>query len=132
MSDASANPSCESPASPTASVAPLPIPSRPQDEVSIKVDADEVYLVHSPEDTTNEAEDIQIPDRLSPASTLTIIQNLDKQAPGASSQIFRQLAEVAASTLAAHTRAHVQEIQDYKDELRRARTGPQSSLVDSL
>jgi hypothetical protein len=91
-----------------------------------------VYLVHSPEDTTNEAEDIQIPDRLSPASTLTIIQNLDKQAPGASSQIFRQLAEVAASTLAAHTRAHVQEIQDYKDELRRARTGPQSSLVDSL
>jgi hypothetical protein len=88
MSDASANPSCESPTSPTASIAPLPIPSQPQDEVSIEVDEDETYLVHSPEDTANEAEDIQIPDRLSPASTLTIIQNLDKQAPGASTQIF--------------------------------------------
>jgi hypothetical protein len=120
MSDASANPSCESPASPTTSVAPLPIPSRPQDEVSIKVDKDETYLVHSPEDTANEAEDIQIPDRLSPQSTLTIIQNLDKQAPGASTQIFRRLAEVAAGTLAARTRAHVQEIEDYREELRRA------------
>jgi hypothetical protein len=132
MSDASANPSCESPASPTTSAAPLPIPSRPQDEVSIEVDEDETYLVHSPEDTANEAEDIQIPDRLSPQSTLTIIQNLDKQAPGASTQIFRRLAEVAASTLAACTRAHVQEIEDYREELRRARAGPHSSLVESL
>jgi hypothetical protein len=132
MSDASANPFCESPASPTASVAPLPIPSRPQDEISIEVDEDETYLVHSPEDTANEAEDIQIPDRLSPATTLTIIQNLDDQAPGTSTQIFRQLAEVTASTLAARTRAHVQEIEDYREELHRARTGPHSSLVESL
>jgi hypothetical protein len=132
MSDASANPFCESPASPTASVAPLPIPSRPQDEISIEVDEDETYLVHSPEDTANEAEDIQIPDRLSPATTLTIIQNLNDQAPGTSTQIFRQLAEVTASTLAARTRAHVQEIEDYREELHRARTGPHSSLVESL
>jgi hypothetical protein len=132
MSDASANPSCESPASPTASVTPLPIPSRPQDEVSIEVDEDETYLVHSPEDTANEPEDIQIPDQLSPALTLTIIQNLDEQAPGASTQIFHRLAEVAARTLAARTRAHVQEIEDYREELRRARTGPHSSLVESL
>jgi hypothetical protein len=132
MSHASANPSCESPASPTVSIAPLPIPSRPQDEVSIEVDEDETYLVHSPEDTTNEPEDIQIPDRLSPATTLTIIQNLDEQAPGTSTQIFRRLAEVAASTLAARTRAHVQEVEDYREELRRARAGPHSSLVDSL
>jgi hypothetical protein len=73
MSDASANPSCESPASTAASIAPLPIPSRPQNEISIEVDEDETYLVHSPEDPTNEPEDIQIPDQLSPASTLTII-----------------------------------------------------------
>jgi hypothetical protein len=132
MSDASANPSCESPASPTASVAPLPIPSRPQDEISIEVDEDETYLVHSPEDTANEPEDIQIPNQLSPATTLTIIQNLDEQAPGTSTQIFRRLAEVAASTLTARTRAHVQEIEDYREELRRARTGPHSSLVESL
>jgi hypothetical protein len=132
MSDASANPSCESPASPTASVAPLPIPSRPQDEVSIEVDEDETYLVHSPEDTANKPEDIQIPDRLSPATTLTIIQNLDEQAPGTSTQIFRRLAEVAASMLAARTRAHVQEVEDYKEELCRARTRPHSSLVESL
>jgi hypothetical protein len=89
-------------------------------------------MVHSPEDTANKNEDIQIPDRLLPASTLTIIQNLDEQAPGASTQIFRRLAEVAASTLAARTRAHVQEIEDYKEELRRAQTGPHSSLVKSL
>src|ERR1700677_4445483 len=132
MSDASANPSCESPASPTASVAPLPVPSRPQGKISIEVDEDETYLIHSPKDTANEPEEIQIPNRLSPATTLTIIQNLDEQAPGVSTQIFRRLAEVAASTLAARTRAHVQEIEDYREELRRARAGPQSSLIDNL
>jgi hypothetical protein len=132
MSDASANPSCESPASPTTSVAPLPIPFHIQDEVSIEVNEDEMYLVHSPKDTVNEDKSIQIPDQLSPALTLTIIQNPDEQAPGASTQIFRRLAEVATSTLAARTRAHVQEIQDYKDELRRARTEPNSSLVENL
>jgi hypothetical protein len=88
MSNASANPFCESPALPTNSIAPLPIPSRPQDKVSIKVDKDETYLVQSLNDTAIEDEGIQIPDQLSPASTLTIIQNLDEQAPGASTQIF--------------------------------------------
>jgi len=132
MSDASANPSCESPASPSTSVAPLPVPPRPQEEISIEVDEDELYLVRSPTTTANEVEDIQIPDRLSPASTLAILQNLDEQAPGDPTHLLRRLAEVAASTLAARTRAHVQEIEDYREELRRARAGPQSSLVDSL
>lgn len=131
MSDASANPSCESPkytvASPTASPAPLPVPPPPQDEISIEVDEDESYLL-----TPDEAAPARTPREISPISAYNILQAFGDEHNEDPSKELRELAEDAARAVVNRVKAHDRQVEDLQAEIGRLRTQNQPHLVEDL
>jgi hypothetical protein len=128
MSDASVNPSNESPRqlppphiaspSPTRSPSPLPIPF-PHAEIAIDVDADEEYLMTPP----NRRASPQTYAPLSPRSALAVLQAFGT---GGDVENLRRVAQITASSLTSCTAAYearIAALQAENDRLR-TRTAP--------
>ena len=102
MSDASGNPSCESPASPTLTLPPLPIPPP---EVSIEVDEDQEFAVTPP---------LKVPSPLSPRSALAMLQAFGTEG---STKALRNVAQAASRALITRTAAYENTVRNLQEEV---------------
>src|SRR5882757_10708493 len=106
MSDTSANPSCESPASRTGSPAPIPVPPP---AVDIEVDENVEYRVSSP---------IEIPEAILPRSALALLQ---AYSPNGNRGELQGIAQAASRSLLNQTATFRHIMEDQRDEITRLR-----------